>query len=140
MHGTKKIKAIGGLETAKMSDQRVINLSANRQARLQERLQSQSYADTQALRAYLGVLEATVRRDLVDLEARGLIRRTHRGALPAVQVNKEFPNAERQVKNTVRKAQIGKIGAGFVQDGDVVFLDAGTTTLEVARHLLDGRG
>ena len=123
-----------------MSDQKMISLAAARQARLLERLQSESYVDTHALRSYLGVSEATVRRDLVDLEARGLVRRTHGGALPAVQVTTDYPNAERLVKNTAEKARIGKVAAGLVQAGDVVFLDAGTTTLEVARQLADRTG
>lgn len=118
-----------------MSDQRTVTLASGRQARLLERLQSESYVDTQALRSFLGVSEATVRRDLVDLEARGLIRRTHGGALPAVQVTQDYTNAERLTKNTAEKARIGRTAAGLVQEGDVVFLDAGTTTLEVARNL-----
>lgn len=118
-----------------MSDHRVITMASGRQARLLERLQSESYVDTQALRSFLGVSEATVRRDLVDLEARGLIRRTHGGAMPAVQVTRDYTNAERLIKNTAEKSKIGKCAAGLVQDGDVVFLDAGTTTLEVARNL-----
>lgn len=120
-----------------MSDQKTITLAAGRQARLLERLQSESYVDTQALRSYLGVSEATVRRDLVDLEARGLIRRTHGGALPAIQVTQDYSNAERLVKNTAEKARIGKTAAALVQKGDVVLLDAGTTTLAVARQLAD---
>ncbi|MBR3369817.1 MAG: DeoR/GlpR transcriptional regulator [Rhodobacteraceae bacterium] len=122
-----------------MSEQKMISLASGRQARLLERLQSEAYVDTQALRSYLGVSEATVRRDLVDLEARGLIRRTHGGALPAIQVTQDYTNAERLTKNTAEKARIGKSAAGLVQADDVVFLDAGTTTLEVARHLAGRR-
>lgn len=122
-----------------MSDQKAITLASGRQARMLERIRSASYVDTQALRTYLGVSEATVRRDLVDLEAQGLIRRTHGGALSATQVTRDYTNAERLVKNTAEKARIGKVAAGLVQEGDVVFLDAGTTTLEVARHLADRR-
>jgi DeoR/GlpR family transcriptional regulator of sugar metabolism len=117
----------------------MISLASRRQARLLHRLQSEAYLDTQALRRYLGVSEATVRRDLLDLEARGLIRRTHGGAVPAVQVAQDYTNAERAAKNTAEKARIGKVAAGLVKEGDVVFLDAGTTTLEVARRLLDQR-
>jgi DeoR/GlpR family transcriptional regulator of sugar metabolism len=122
-----------------MSDRKMITLASRRQARLLQRLQSEAYLDTQALRTYLGVSEATVRRDLLDLEARGLIRRTHGGALPAVQVSQDYTNAERASRNTAEKARIGKVAAGLAKEGDVVFLDAGTTTLEVARRLLDQR-
>lgn len=118
-----------------MADSKTISLTSKRQARLLDRVQAQSYVDTQDLRSYLGVSEATVRRDLVDLEARGLIRRTHGGALPAGQIIQEYSNAERLVQNAAEKARIGKAAAELVAEGDVVFIDAGTTTLQVARHL-----
>jgi DeoR/GlpR family transcriptional regulator of sugar metabolism len=118
-----------------MADDKAISLASKRQARLLERLQTRTYADTQDLQSYLGVSEATIRRDLVDLEARGLIRRTHGGALPIGQVNQEYSNAERMVQNAAEKQRIGKVAAEMVQDGDVVFIDAGTTTLQLARQL-----
>jgi DeoR/GlpR family transcriptional regulator of sugar metabolism len=118
-----------------MASGRSISLTEKRQARLLERLQTRNYADTQYLQSYLGVSEATVRRDLVDLEARGLIRRTHGGALPAGQVNQEYSNAERLVQNQAEKAKIAKAAAEIVQDGDIIFIDAGTTTLELARQI-----
>lgn len=117
------------------TQQKSASHAETRQARLLERLQAMAYVETQTLQSYLGVSEATVRRDLADLEARGLIRRTHGGALPTVQVTTEYSNAERLVQNTAEKTRIGKVASGLVQDGDVVFLDAGTTTLAVARHL-----
>lgn len=105
-----------------------------------ERLESRSYAETQDLSVFLGVSEATVRRDLMDLEARGLIRRTHGGAMPLAQITKDFTNSERLGRNTAEKAKIGKVAASLVADGDAVFLDAGTTTLQVATQLLHRHG
>ncbi len=110
--------------------------ASGRQARLLERIQSRAYAETQDLSAFLGVSDATVRRDLVDLEARGLIRRTHGGAMPIAQITTDFPNAERMGRNIAEKVRIAKAAAGLVLDGDAVFLDAGTTTLQVASQLV----
>jgi DeoR/GlpR family transcriptional regulator of sugar metabolism len=110
-------------------------LASSRHARLLERLQSRSYANTQDLAAYLGVSDATVRRDLVDLETRGLIRRTHGGAMPLGQITSDLPNIERMGRNAAEKARIGKAAAELVVVGDAVFLDAGTTTLQVAAQL-----
>lgn len=121
--------------------ERVAAVSASvRLARLVERLQSRSYADTQDLAAFLGVSEATVRRDLVELEARGLIRRTHGGAMPLGQITSDLPNSERMGRNAAEKARIGKVAADMVAPGDAVFLDAGTTTLQVASQLAHRRG
>lgn len=115
-------------------------ITSSRQTRLLERLQSRAYADTQDLSAFLGVSEATVRRDLVDLETRGLIRRTHGGAMPLAQVTSDFPNNERIGRNAAEKARIGRLAAGLVAAGDAVFLDAGTTTLQVASQLAPRKG
>lgn len=122
-----------------MSDQGT-GAASGRQSRLMERLEACSYAQTLDLSAYLGVSEATVRRDLVDLEARGLIRRTHGGAMPLAQITRDFTNTERLSRNAADKARIGKAAADLVADGDAVFLDAGTTVLQVAGQLARRRG
>ncbi len=94
-----------------------------------------AYAETQDLSLFLGVSEATVRRDLVDLAARGLIRRTHGGALALEQITADLPNSERLGRYAAEKTRIGKAAANLVTQGDAVFLDAGTTTLQVASQL-----
>ncbi len=123
-----------------MADPGTAVIASSRHARLLERLKSRAYADTQDLSAFLGVSEATVRRDLVDLETRGLIRRTHGGAMPLAQITSEFPNSERMGRNAPEKARIGKAAADLVAKGDAVFLDAGTTTLQVASQLAHREG
>jgi DeoR family fructose operon transcriptional repressor len=80
--------------------------------------------------------ESTIRRDLDYWDQRGVIRRTHGGAmyladaLPALE--------ERSSQELAEKRQIAKAAAARIQDGDAILLDGGTTTLEVAR-LLVGR-
>lgn len=118
-----------------MSDQATALISSGRHARLLERLQLRAYAGTQDLSVFLGVSEATVRRDLIDLAARGLIRRTHGGAMPMGQITSDIPNNERMGRNAAEKVRIGKVAADLVATGDAVFLDAGTTTLRVASNL-----
>ncbi|TVQ54662.1 MAG: DeoR/GlpR transcriptional regulator [Rhodobacteraceae bacterium] len=108
---------------------------SSRQRRLLDHLQSRSYLDVQQVCALLEVSEATARRDLAELETRGLLRRTHGGALPLLQITQDFPNDERLWRNADEKARIGKVAADLVAEGDAVFLDAGTTTLHVARRL-----
>lgn len=123
-----------------MSGEKAISLTERRHARLLEHLQECSYVENQDLQAFLGVSEATIRRDLVNLEARGLIRRTHGGALPAGQVNQEYSNAERMTQKLPEKKRIGKAASEIAQNGDVVFIDAGTTTLQLARQLSQRTG
>ncbi|MCX7828529.1 MAG: DeoR/GlpR family DNA-binding transcription regulator [Thermanaerothrix sp.] len=86
----------------------------------------------------IGASEATVRRDLRDLEERGLIRRTHGGALPA-GYGAELSFKEKRIRNLEEKRAIGRAAAELVRDGERVFIDSGTTTLQAARCLAGRR-
>ena len=78
----------------------------------------------------------TIRRDLQELAAAGLVRRVHGGALPpAVGAQ---PYAVRREQAPAAKTAIATATARLLRDGQVILLDAGTTTLEVARHLHPG--
>lgn len=85
------------------------------------------------------VTKATIRRDLARLEARGTIRRTHGGAVAVELISSESPLTERLLEHHVEKSGIGRRAAELVSDARVVLLDAGTTTLSVARFLRDRR-
>lgn len=106
-----------------------------RQARLLEHLRSETFVDVQVLRERLAVSLATIRRDLTELEGRGLLRRTHGGAVLINQVARDVANAERAGANAPQKARIGAVVAEMILDGDAVFIDSSTTTLEVARRI-----
>lgn len=81
----------------------------------------------------LDVSPDTVRRDLRELDALGLLRRVHGGALP--RQGDASPFASRARRAPEAKASIARRAAECVQDGQVVVLDGGTTTLELARAL-----
>ncbi len=115
--------------------QQTNSVAAQRQNRITDRLRSEPFLGVQELCGFLGISEATARRDLAELEAKGLLRRTHGGAVPVTQVTVDFSNAERMERHAVEKQRIALVAAALVKDGDVVFLDAGTTTLKVAQAL-----
>jgi DeoR/GlpR family transcriptional regulator of sugar metabolism len=81
----------------------------------------------------LGLSEDTIRRDLRELASDGLLQRVHGGALPASQAVVDF--AGRQALATEEKVAIGQAAAKLVQPGQVVFVDGGTTAVQLARHL-----
>lgn len=81
----------------------------------------------------------TIRRDLERLESRGDVIRTHGGAALARRLTFEFSFREKQDRNRRQKSQIARRAAGIVEDGQVVILDTGTTTLEIARQLANRR-
>ncbi|MFZ5815962.1 MAG: DeoR/GlpR family DNA-binding transcription regulator [Bacillota bacterium] len=104
-----------------------------------ERMKSGIAVKVSALSAEFGVSESTIRRDLRELEESGLLERTHGGALPAESTLAEPTFAEKTDQQLAEKRAIGAMAAGLVRDGDSVILDAGTTTLEIARALRDRR-
>jgi len=81
----------------------------------------------------------TVRRDLELLESRGDVIRTYGGAAPAKRLTFEFSFREKQHRNSAAKSQIAELAAGHIKDGQVVILDTGTTTLEIARRIAGRR-
>ena len=83
----------------------------------------------------LGVSEVTVRRDLEELERKGLLERTHGGAIAAQRTRSEAAYLEAITINAEQKRRIGEVAAALVQPGDTVFLNGGTTTMQVFRHL-----
>lgn len=78
----------------------------------------------------------TVRRDLELLESRGDVIRTHGGAAQARRLTFEFSFRDRQNRNNRQKSMIAGRAAEYIEEGQVVMLDTGTTTLEIARQIV----
>lgn len=79
------------------------------------------------------VSEDTVRRDLQELDQEGKLHRVHGGALPRTADASRYSIRKEQAIEA--KAAIGRAAAQLVQNGQTVFMDGGTTTLQVARSL-----
>ncbi|MCF2710461.1 MAG: DeoR/GlpR family DNA-binding transcription regulator [Schaalia hyovaginalis] len=89
------------------------------------------FESVNSLATALNVNVSTVRRDLDALDAANRIRRTHGGAVP-------FSSAPRETApcpQLYEKRAIGIAMAERILEGQTVFLDSGTTCLEVARNL-----
>ncbi|MGY1811459.1 DeoR/GlpR family DNA-binding transcription regulator [Blastococcus sp. SYSU D00820] len=87
------------------------------------------------LAARLGVSEMTVRRDLDALQQRGLVERVRGGAVAVAEPESAAGFAARADWQAGLKDRIGRAAADLVEPGSTVLLDAGTTTVHVARHL-----
>jgi DeoR family transcriptional regulator of aga operon len=80
--------------------------------------------------------QVTIRKDLEILHVRGLVHRTHGGALPTRQGALEDPTLrEKEKLYRKEKHSIATAAARLVAEGQVVILDSGTTTTEIARAL-----
>ncbi|GHU63322.1 DeoR family transcriptional regulator [Clostridia bacterium] len=86
---------------------------------------------------FFAVSQATIRADLRDLEAAGLLIRTHGGAIPTGKATYERGTYEKRVSYISEKKRIAKAALGFIEDGDTIAIDTGTTTFELARLLTE---
>ncbi|HEX3802575.1 MAG TPA: DeoR/GlpR family DNA-binding transcription regulator [Solirubrobacteraceae bacterium] len=108
-------------------------LTVERQTAIVELLRQRGRVLANDLSAELGVSADTIRRDLRELDELGLLRRVHGGALP--RTGDAAPFAARARRAPEAKASIARRAAELIHDGQVVILDGGTTTVEVARAL-----
>ncbi len=91
--------------------------------------------DVATLCDHFGMSEATVRRDLRALASDRRILRTYGGAAAVGSHEPEASLEERRVSNREQKDAIAKAACVHVADGDTVYLDGGTTTAALARHV-----
>ena len=89
------------------------------------------------LSRHFRISDVTIRRDLRELAARGLLRRAHGGALLAVPHPLEPPVLQRMSDECDAKERIGRAAADLIVDGESVFIGSGTTTAHIARHLVN---
>ena len=83
--------------------------------------------------------ESTIRRDLDYFAEKGLLKRTHGGAV-FLNEKESLPALEERTGIKIDEKQaIARAAAARIQDGDSVLLDGGTTTLEVAKMLVGRR-
>lgn len=103
-------------------------------------LQKSGSVSVERLSNELQVSHVTVRRDLDTLEAQGLLRRTHGGAVSIEPLFYEPFRNDRSFQAQVEKfadekRRIGRAAAGLIKKGDIIALTPGTTTTEVVRGL-----
>jgi DeoR/GlpR family transcriptional regulator of sugar metabolism len=106
-----------------------------RQTHVLELLATEERVSVAELARQFGVSDMTIRRDLEALEQQGALSRVHGGAVRAQSRSYEPPFAARMSRRTDAKQRIGLAAAALLSRGETVILDAGTTTLELARAL-----
>lgn len=113
-------------------------LIAERQQRLIDILREEKSAQLEALAERLGVSVSTARRDVEVLEERGLVERTHGGAIYRGEQRHPAAMAERMQENTDAKRAIGAAAAALVEPNMTLLLDGGSTVYYAA-ELIDVR-
>jgi DeoR/GlpR family transcriptional regulator of sugar metabolism len=111
-------------------------LVEERRQRVLELVKKRGFMALDDLKQAVGGSESTLRRDLDFWHEKGVLRRTHGGAIYAGDGTALPALEERSASQLQEKREIARAAAARVRDGDTVLLDGGTTTLEVARLLL----
>ena len=106
-----------------------------REREILDRLSADGSVSVGVLARDLGFSEVTIRGDLKVLEEKGWINRTRGGAAPALHRD----IMERQRVFPEQKNAIARAAAELIRDGDVILIEAGTTTSLIARYLAGKR-
>ncbi len=110
-------------------------IPAQRREKIQEYLSIHQIARTADLMDFLETSEATVRRDLESLEQKGVLERTHGGAILNQRVIFEQEYQHRAQNFPEEKKLIGEFTASLIEEGDIVFINSGTTATQVLQHI-----
>ncbi len=105
-----------------------------RQRQIAELVLAHGKVRTAQLTDLFGVTEPTLRKDLSVLEERGLLKRTHGGAV-SVRPPPEQEVANRAAQNAEAKQAIALACVQEISERDAIFLDGGTSVFQIARHL-----
>jgi DeoR family fructose operon transcriptional repressor len=118
--------------------------AAERHAEVLRLLASENRVESSRLAQHFGVSAESIRKDLAQLEMRGLLRRVHGGAVPGRRLRVGVPPARRaggepnvavRTERAEQKRAIARHALRFVPDGGTLLLDAGSTTLALAELL-----
>ena len=107
----------------------------NRHSQILKEVLHSQFVSTVALARQFGVSEVAIRRNLAELEREGLVKRVHGGVQSLARPGQTALYDARLFDSVPAKRAIGQSAAGLIRPGDTLFLDSGTTVLEVARAI-----
>ncbi len=110
-------------------------LSEERFSRILAMLRERGFVRVEELASALNVSDMTIRRDLEKFQETGTLVRCHGGAMLAGVNQREISFEDKSGANAAEKRRIAAVCATLVSKGMSVFLDAGTTTYEVAQAI-----
>jgi len=115
-------------------------MAEERRTQILQIVRSTGRAKVNELTHLFNTSAVTIRNDLKELHQRGLVVRSHGGAMRPDSILREPPVLERLKEHSHEKQRIGERAAALIGDGETIILDSGTTTLEIARHLKKKQG
>lgn len=111
-------------------------IPASRQQYILNLIKTEGTVTVSQLAEELGVSELTIRRDLDQLEKKGLVERTHGGATARRNLPVEPDYLQKASEFPKEKEVIGQTVAAMVEEGDTLYINSGSTTFEVIRAVV----
>ena len=112
-------------------------LEIERQEIILKKLEKTGKLSYENIESFLNVSIATIRRDVEKLKNRGLLSKVNGGIVSKRRINFELEVAEKFEENIEEKKKIARKAADLVENGDFIYLDAGTTTYYMIEYLKD---
>ncbi len=106
-----------------------------RRDKILEMLSNDGKVEVSQLSELFGVSGVMIRRDLTELEKRGLLTRIHGGAVSSYKTYYNMSFSQRSGTNETEKKALASYIANIVEDNDTIMMNAGTTMLYVFRAL-----
>ena len=106
-----------------------------RRQKIAELVNSKGKVKVTELSELFGISEVSIRTDLADLEAKGLLSRIHGGAVSSYKTYYNMDMQQRLSANRDSKDKIAARVAQMIEDNDTVMLNSGTTTLSIFRRI-----
>ncbi len=113
------------------------NMFQDRQLKIIEYLNTHNLATVDELVAYTNASAATIRRDLIKLDSIGEVYRLHGSVSLRKNAVRQPTTSEKLTQHHEAKMRIAAAASKLIRENDSLVLDAGTTTIELARNLLD---
>ena len=98
-------------------------------------LEDNQYVTVEYLAKKMHISQSSIRRDLTNLENRGIVKRNYGGVELANASNKVIPFSMRSHENANEKKKIAKVAASLVKNGDIVFIDGSSSTFFMVDYL-----
>ena len=113
-------------------------LKAERIHQIHELLKDRKRISLDELCEIFSVSKNTIRRDISELEEAGAIKKVYGGiVLKEANITPLEPFSTREIRNINEKKKIAAAAAALVNDGEVIYIDSGTTTMHLLPHLAE---
>ncbi|MDJ1483561.1 DeoR/GlpR family DNA-binding transcription regulator [Cytophagaceae bacterium YF14B1] len=107
----------------------------NRKQTILRLLEEKEEVEVKEFAQLLNISEITIRRDLIQMAAEGLLHRTHGGAMRLSLVQNPVTFSNKTTTNAEQKDKICRVAAQFIQEGDIIFIDCGSTVFRLCPYI-----